>query len=251
MASDDDVPVELRRLWGLASPSRLGRPAELDVGRVVGTAVELADRDGLPGATLPKVAKALGFTTMSLYRYVGSKDELLVLMTDAGTGEPPEITASTWRDGLLQWATALWELYLRRPWLVRVPVSGPPSGPNQIAWLESALAILRDTGLDWAQKLGAVGLLGGYARQAATQAHDLAAGRAPDVDQPSAERDYGRALARLVDSDRFPEVARLFASTLFEAPTPEAIEDPAGNDFIIGLQFVLDGIDSAIPGNVS
>ncbi|MEU6719573.1 helix-turn-helix domain-containing protein [Nonomuraea sp. NPDC046802] len=28
------------------------------------------------GATLPKVAEALGITKMSLYRYVGSKDEL-------------------------------------------------------------------------------------------------------------------------------------------------------------------------------
>jgi AcrR family transcriptional regulator len=246
VASEDVVPDELRRLWGLSEPSRLGRPAELDVGRVVGTAVELADRDGLAGATLPKVAKALGFTTMSLYRYVGSKDELLVLMTDAAMGEPPEIDETSWRDGLVRWATAQWDLYRRRPWVARTPISGPPSGPNLIAWMESALAILRDTGLDWTQKVGVLSLVGGYVRHAAAQAEELAAGRAPGVDQVSAERDYGRALARLVAPDRFPEVAKLFASTLFEVPTPEAVENPEGNDFTIGLEFILDGIAAAI-----
>ena len=60
--ADEDAPIELRRLWRVAVASRLGRPAELDVTRVVQAAVELADRDGLSGVTLPKVAKAVGFT---------------------------------------------------------------------------------------------------------------------------------------------------------------------------------------------
>jgi AcrR family transcriptional regulator len=98
--ADEEAPIALRRLWGVAVASRLGRPAELDVTRVVQAAVELADRDGLSGVTLPKVAKAVGFTPMSLYRYVGSKDELLVLMRDHAIGEPPEISAETgWREG--------------------------------------------------------------------------------------------------------------------------------------------------------
>lgn len=83
---DDKVPVGLARLWRLPTESRLGRPAELDVEQVVRAAVELADRDGLAGVTLAKVAKELGYTTMSLYRHVGSKEELLVLMGDAATG---------------------------------------------------------------------------------------------------------------------------------------------------------------------
>ncbi|MFB4289794.1 TetR/AcrR family transcriptional regulator [Nonomuraea sp. ATR24] len=86
MTSDDFVPPALRRLWRLPESSRLGRPAALDVDLVVAAAVEIADRDGLGGVTIPKVAKSLGFTGMSLYRYVGSKDELLTLMADAAAG---------------------------------------------------------------------------------------------------------------------------------------------------------------------
>ena len=65
MSSEDSVPAPLRRLWGLSEPSRLGRRAALDVTLVVTAAVELADRDGLGGVTLPKVAQRLGVTGMS------------------------------------------------------------------------------------------------------------------------------------------------------------------------------------------
>ncbi|WP_245645341.1 TetR/AcrR family transcriptional regulator [Pseudonocardia acaciae] len=235
-----EVPAALLRLWGITEPSRLGRPAELDVGRVVGAAVELADRDGLSGVTLPKVAKALGFTSMSLYRYVGSKDELLVLMADAAIGSPPDLDGMPWREGLRTWAHAEREVHRRRPWLCRVPVSGPPAGPNHIAWMDAALVAMRGTGLDWGAKVGVMSLVGGYVRQSATLSRELAAGRERGLDQAGAERSYGRALAALVTADRFPEAAKLFASTVFEQGG-----GPDG-DFAFGLEAILDGVAVAV-----
>ena len=125
-----DIPVELRRLWGLTQSSTVGRPASLDVARVVHAAVGIADRKGIAGVTLPAVAKALGCTTMALYRHIGSKDELLVLMQDAAIGAPPAISTPEegWRDGLRQWAAAERGVYQRRPWLSRLPVSAAPFG---------------------------------------------------------------------------------------------------------------------------
>ncbi|WP_410819643.1 TetR/AcrR family transcriptional regulator [Micromonospora sp. 050-3] len=243
MTSDDFVPAPLRRLWGMSESSRLGRPASLDVKAVVEAAVGIADQDGLDGVTLPKVAKSLGFTSMSLYRHVGSKDELLTLMADAALGPPPNIDAPDWREGLRIWASAHRAVLQRRPWLTRVPVAGPPSGPHQIAWMEAALAIMSGTLLDWAHKVGAMSLISGYVVQSVRQFSELAEGRAEGQGQADAERDYGRALARLVNPDRFPEAARLFSSTLFEAP-PSAIPDAAiaDADFSLGLELILDGI---------
>ncbi|TNH29928.1 TetR/AcrR family transcriptional regulator [Micromonospora orduensis] len=243
MTSEDAIPVRLRRLWGRSESSRLGRPATLDVGRVVTASVQIADRDGLAGVTLPKVAESLGVTGMSLYRYVGSKDELLELMADAALGTPPDIPTDDWRHGLRSWAFAQRAVFQRRPWLTRVPTSGPPSGPNQIAWMETALAVLSPTGLDWAHKVGVLMLISGYVTQSVRQYSDLAEGRAEGQGQADAERDYGRALARLVEPDRFPEVARLFSSELFEAPpsdTPDATIADA--DFTLGLDLILDGV---------
>jgi len=237
MTSEDLVPAGLRRLWGLSETSKLGRRAELDVRQVVNKAIELADRDGLAGVTLPKVAKELGFTSMSLYRYVGSKDELLLLMQDAALGVPSEPAAgeTSWRERLFHWTFEQWRLYQRRPWLVRIPQSGPPSGPNQLAWMDAALGVLRETGLGWARKVGVLMVLSGHVRNSALQSQELAAGLDEGADQAAAERAYGQALVKLVDPARLPEVAALFTSGLFETPTPDnAGPSIADSDFVLG-----------------
>lgn len=86
---------------------------------------------------MAQVAKELGVGTMSLYRYAAAKDELLVLMSDAALGPPPTIAPGTpWRDGLTAWASGVRGAYRRSPWALKVPIVGPPLGPNDLAWLE-------------------------------------------------------------------------------------------------------------------
>jgi AcrR family transcriptional regulator len=247
---DEGLPIELRRLWGLSEASRIGRPAELDVEKVVRAAVQLADRHGLARVTLPRIAKSLGFTAMSLYRYVGSKAELLTLMQNFAIGPAPEISSapSAWREGLRQWACAERELNHRRPWLARLPISRPPSGPNQIAWIEAGLRGLRGTGLDWAEKVGVLILISGYVRQASLLSEDLERGRAgTGLGRAQAEQRYGRNLMKLVDPQRFPECARLFASGVFAASPAENADTPTADpDFTFGLERILDGVAAAV-----
>ena len=232
----------LRRLWRLPVESRLGRPADLDVDRVVAAALVLADRDGLGGVTLPKVADSLGVTKMALYRYVGSKDELYTLLADAALAPVPESGLSTdWRTALRAWAYANREIFRRHPWLARVPTPGPPAGPCAIGWMDLALQALRDTALDWSSKVGVITLVSGWVRESATLAQDFAVGRG-DRRQSEVEQDYGRALAELVAPRRFPEAAKLFASSAF-GPDPAAGDDV---DFTFGLEIVLDGIAARI-----
>lgn len=244
--ADHEVPVELRRLWRLPTSSRMGRPAELDVERVVQAAVELADRDGLPGVSLPKIARSLGVTSMSLYRYVGSKGELLALIEDAATGPPPEISTgpAEWRAGLREWAMAVRGLYRHRPWLARIPIAGPPAGPNVLAWMEVALQVLRGTVLDGAAKLGVITLVNGYVRTAAQQVQDLEGGRPERGAEPADPlQSYGRSLALLIAPDRFPELAKILSSGLFES-TPQPADGDAehDSDFVFGLDRILDGV---------
>jgi AcrR family transcriptional regulator len=246
--TEEKVPGELSRLWRLPAESRLGRPAGLDVERVVRAAVELADRDGLGGVTLLKVAQELDVTKMSLYRHVGSKGELFVLMGDLAIGPAPEVgSEGGWRDGLRQWAHAHRAIYLRRPWMVHLPVSGPPGGPNAISWMDTLLRVLRDTGLDWGTKVGLLSLLGGYVRQASVVTQQLEEGRRDaGLDQIRVEQDYGRALASLVDPARFPDAAKLFASPVFAAPPENLADTPADREFDFGLELILDGIAATI-----
>jgi AcrR family transcriptional regulator len=243
--AEEDLPDQLVRLWRLPIGPRLGRPAELDVDRVVGTAVALADRDGLSGATLPKIAAALDVTPMSLYRHIGSKDELLVLMGDLGFGPADIETGGQWRADLRRWALAQLTVYRRHPWLTQLPISGPPRGPNAIDWMDAGLRALRDTNLDWSAKVGVITVVSGYVRQGYVLANQLEQGSAAaGLEQAQVEQNYGRDMAGLVDPARFPDAARLFAASIFEAqPADDETADP---DFTFGLELILDGVAAAV-----
>ncbi|WP_227997964.1 TetR/AcrR family transcriptional regulator [Nocardia australiensis] len=236
--ADEAVPADLGRLWRIQDRARLGRPAELDVERVVRTAVELADRDGLGAVTLLKVASALGFTKMALYRHVGSKDELFELMNDLALGPAPDLSTE-WRTGLRQWAHAMRASYLEHPWIPQLPITGPPRGPNGIGWMDAALRTLAATGLDWATKVGVLMLLSAHVRQSCLITQQLTdARRGTGLDEAQSNQIYGRALAGLVDPERYPEAAKLFAAPLFQSATDE----PADSDFVFGLELILKGV---------
>jgi AcrR family transcriptional regulator len=236
----NELPGVLARLWRVAPDRRVGRPPELDVGKVVSMAVDLADRNGLTGVSLPKLAEALGVTPMSLYRHIGSKDELLVLMDDHAYGPPPELDDADWRVALRQWTLAQRGLFRRRPWMLELPISGPPRGPHTVGWMDAGLRALRDTDLDWAAKVGAITVVSGYVRQAEQMTRQLEQGRG-GMDQASAEQEWGGHLAALVDPVRYPEVAAMFRSDLFVSPPG----DPDA-DFAYGLELVLDGVATAV-----
>lgn len=243
---DRKVPDDLARLWRLPVGKRLGRPAELDVDRVVGTAVTLADQAGLTEATLPKIAAALNVTPMSLYRHIGSKDELVGLMADAAFGAPPrpDPNDDQWRPALRRWARAQLAVFDDHPWLPQLPITGPPRGPNAIGWMDAGLRALRSTKLGWGAKIGVITVVGGYVRQAFLTGRQLEASRhAADLDEAQALQTYSHELVELVDPDRFPDVADLLASGTFDAAPPL---DTADQDFTFGLDLVLDGVAAAI-----
>ncbi|MFD6449487.1 TetR/AcrR family transcriptional regulator, partial [Nocardia sp. NPDC060220] len=245
--TDEPVPADLSRLWRLPDRARLGRPAELDVERVVRAAVELADRRGIGAVTLAEVASTLGFTKMALYRHVGSKNELFELMSDLALGPAPDISSDPgqWRTGLRRWAHALRGVLLAHPWHAQLPISGPPRGPHAIGWLDAALRALAATELDWATKAGIVMLVDMHVRQSSLLTQQLTDARqGTGLDEADVNQHYGAALARLVDPHTLPQAAALFASPLFQSPP----DDPADGDFVFGLELILNGVAAEVEG---
>src|SRR5689334_284269 len=99
----------------------------LSEAKVVAAAIDLADRDGVEAVSMARVAERLGFTTMSLYRHVRNKDELLRAMLDRALGPPPSALddpGEDWRAALELWTRSVLEALLRHPWAIRVPVTG-------------------------------------------------------------------------------------------------------------------------------
>jgi hypothetical protein len=78
-----------------------------------------------------RIAKELGVSPMPLYRYVGAKDELYVLMWEAAVGVPPEglPSGAGWRECLAWWARAQRAVLMSRPraW---THAAAPPSGTS-------------------------------------------------------------------------------------------------------------------------
>jgi AcrR family transcriptional regulator len=196
--------------------------------------VALADEGGLAALSMSRLAEKLGFTTMSLYRYVASKDDLLVLMLDAAIGPPPAAAAgSGWRAGVEGWARALRAGYGRHPWMVDLPISGLPAGPNQLVWFERGLGVLAATTLEPGERAASVLLLATYVRAQGQLVQDLTrAGESGGVD-------WAAVVRRVADPQRFPEVAAVIAAGVFEDEPDEFPDD----DFGFGLDRILDGID--------
>ena len=73
---------------GASPPTRSAGPKrEMSVEKIVEAAVEIADAEGLGAVSMAAVAARLGYTPMSLYRYVSAKDDLTA--ADAGGGDRP------------------------------------------------------------------------------------------------------------------------------------------------------------------
>ena len=238
------LPKNLVVLYDVRHDNRRGPRPALTVDAVVQAGIDIADAEGLGGVSMSRVAQRLGFTTMSLYRYVRSKEDLLLLMADRANGrEPPTATPESWRSGLEEWARGIFRTYRRHPWLLQVAMSGPPAGPSQLVWMEAGVQNLTHVDLHEGQKLQIISLLHGYARGEAQLSVDLA--------RQGVESDtrahYGEILRTVTDPGTHPALTRMVADGLFDLPA-EYDEDA---DFGFGVTTILDGVAQLVAGRVS
>jgi len=233
------LPASFEAAWGQRQRPSKGPTPGLSLELIVNAAVRVAGSEGLRAVSMARVASELDASTMSLYRYVAAKDELLALMVDAALGPPPNLKEPDegWRARLTCWAWTYHARAREHPWALRVPISGPPTTPNQVAWLENGLRSLGNTGLGEEEKASVVLLLSGYVRNEATLTADLTAGKAIT---DAAMSGYARLLATLTAPDSFPAIHALLAAGVFDKA-----DDP-DDEFSFGLERILDGIDALV-----
>ena len=170
------LPPGLDLLWGRRGRGQRGPKPGLSVEAIVTAAIRLADAEGLEAVSMARVAEQLGFTTMSLYRHVTSKEELLQLMWNASAqgAEDLVLRGDTWRDRLRMWALVQRQTIDQHPWITQMPMAAPPMAPNSLAFVEHGLEAMDDTGLTDADKLRVIGLISSYTLSEARMAHDAA-----------------------------------------------------------------------------
>lgn len=125
--------------------------AEPDLGleRIVRAAITIADTEGLAAVSMRRVATDLGVATMSLYRYVSSKDDLLILMAEAiAAGRPLPARAGLWRVDIEAVMRHFWTMCREHQWVAGVlSMTRPRATPHMLAYTERALTVLRGLGL--------------------------------------------------------------------------------------------------------
>jgi AcrR family transcriptional regulator len=246
------LPPGLALLWGRREQPRRGRRAELSVDAIVAAAIRLADSDGLDAVSMARVAKQVGFTTMSLYRHVGSKDELLQLMWNASAEGADSLVLSgdDWRARLTCWAMVQRELIDRHAWITEMPMAVPPLAPNSLTFVEKGLASLDGSGLDDETRLRVLGLISSYTLSEARMAHD--ARRAAAGSEATGQRrwSFEGLLRELVDPDGYPRLHRIaWAAAEAEAERSGQDEDPVAEElaeFRFGLERILDGVQALL-----
>ncbi|WP_239164700.1 TetR/AcrR family transcriptional regulator [Actinoplanes palleronii] len=226
------VPV-----WERPEPQARAAPVPLSRAKIAATAVRLADAHGLDELSVRKLAKELGVGPMRLYDYVTNRAELLELMVDAvygeiaGAGRDPE-----WRATVVAIARTTRTVALDHEWFSDLLGGRPHLGPHALAVGEStAAALSRAPGVrgidDLQQVLGTLNaFLIGALRREVTERRTA---RATGADESAWQRGLGPYLTRMLDTGRYPTIARLVVDG--------AHLDPA-ETFDRGLAAILDGV---------
>ncbi|MEV6134802.1 TetR/AcrR family transcriptional regulator [Nocardia sp. NPDC051990] len=236
------APTTIELLWGATQRPKRGPKPALSLEGIVAEAIALADAEGLANLSMQRLAERLGFTKMSLYRYVPGKEQLTALMVDTAIGDPPDIIAThqdsdeqQWRAGLRRWAETLFERYRAHPWSIGLTIGARAIGPHEMGWMNAALTALDGTGLTGPEQLDTIVLLNGHIRSLVQQV--TTADR-----QETAQQIAGQFVAMMAAAgDRFPLVSAAFAEEAAATGEPPDGEGP-GDALSFGIDRILDGL---------
>ena len=164
------APPSTARAAGVRSQGRTWREV-ISREQIVRAAIEIADTEGMSELSMRRVASELGAATMSLYRHVASKDELVLHMIDSAIGEEPLPPRGDegWRERLELIAHKVWSVFRRHPWLApTMSLTRPQLAPNALALADEVLHAFEGTGLGLEGRLYAHVTLFSFVRGVAT-----------------------------------------------------------------------------------
>ena len=229
-------PRPKRRRYTTAAQPDLSRD------RIVRAAMEIADIEGIAALSMRRVATHLDVATMSLYRYVHSKDDLIVFMIDeAIRQEPlPQNPPQGWRARLELAARLQWTTFRRHRWLApAMSLTRPQFAPSALAYTEWVLRALDGLSLDPSAMIHAHVMLFSYVRGLATSFEAEA----------EAERDTGMTSDEWMETQEAALDALAgsgsFATLLRITKEPDLDLD-LDTLFEFGLMRILDGLQAYI-----
>ena len=200
-------------------------------------AVAVADGEGIEAVTMRRLARELGVEAASLYHHVSGKDEILDGLVDMVAAEI-ELGPRTdgWRPAIRQRAHNTRAVLRRHPWAVALMASRTTPGPETLRLLDAGIACLREGGFSVQAAAHAISAVDSYVHGFVLQ----------EVNLPFRDESELAAMTGAI-MDEFPRAEFPY---LFELTT-EYVLQPGysyGNEFDVGLEVVLDGVNARLVG---
>ncbi|GAA1305405.1 TetR/AcrR family transcriptional regulator [Pseudonocardia xinjiangensis] len=234
--TDEPPPV----IWARLSSQGRGPARTLDHTAITAVAIALADEEGVDAVSMRKVAARMDHSPMSLYRHVGSKDDLTELMYDAVLGELDltGIPSGSWRADIARLAHEMRRLHHAHPWIARFG-HRPTLGPNAQRFRETGLACVDGLGLDIDAMMDVLATALQFTRGFVVQElGEVEAQRHTGLDFAGYQRQVGPFITQLLQGGALPYLKRLILEAE-DHPDPDVV-------FERRLTMVLDGLAAAI-----
>jgi AcrR family transcriptional regulator len=216
------------------TPQSTKRRAPLNRERVLGAAIDLADRGGFESLTMRRLAKELGVEAMSLYNHVANKDDLLDGMVDLVFAEiEPPSTRGDWKAAMRKRAVSTREALARHRWAIGLMEGRANHGPANLRLHDAVLGCLRAAGFSMQMTVHAYSVQDAYIYGFALQERDMSSESADDF-AAQAQRQMNQYQAVLAD---YPHLVEVVGGYVAQSGYDYATE------FAFGLDLILDALD--------
>lgn len=213
-------------------PSRPRTP--LDRGRILATAVQIADERGVGAVTMREVGSRLGVEAMSLYNHVTNKDDILDGMLDLVIEQfDLPATAEDWREAMRARALSARRVFGCHPWAPSLLDSRGSNGPSRLRYFDWVLRTLVEAGFSLEDAARAFSLLDSYVYGFGIQQSNFSGGSEASSEEMAA------AILESIPLEEYPHLHRMAVHAM-------EVGYDAETDFAFGLEIILDGLQRAL-----
>jgi AcrR family transcriptional regulator len=214
----------------MATRSKSSPQIPLSRERVLQTALQLADAEGLEALSMRRLAQVLGVQAMSLYNHVTNKDDIVDGIVDRVIGEIelPD-PAMEWKMALRQRSISAHAVLLRHPWATMPMVSRVTVGKAMLRYIDATLGCLQGAGFSLEMADHAWNAIDSHIYGFTLQALNFPF-------EPSEYAEAAKQGLPLIPAEQYPHMNQLTHAVI------EGRYDGL-HDFEFGLDLILNGLD--------
>ena len=204
--------------------------------RILGAAIDLADRGGIESVSMRKVGQELGVEAMSLYNHVANKGEMLAGMVDVVMSEI-ELSPGgpDWKTALRNQVMSARRVMAHHPWAAIVIEGQNDPTPTLMAYFDSIVGIMRQGGFSYDLIHHGMHALGSRALGFSQELFDDSdpAGESPEV--------AAAMIEQMIQA--FPNMSAMMQEITHEDETVVGQGCDDNIEFTFALDLILDGLD--------